>query len=134
MLGNACYVQRFVRLILTRCVYALLQVPGIGKVSEQTLNALGITSCGHLLQQRALISALFSSISSHFFLSAGLGLGATQHGSSRGDEGGAGAGGGVSRKGISCERTFANMSSPAEMEKMVRRVAFGQTWSVKSLC
>uniref|UniRef100_A0A383WPR7 DNA polymerase kappa n=1 Tax=Tetradesmus obliquus TaxID=3088 RepID=A0A383WPR7_TETOB len=94
------------------------KVPGIGKVSEQTLNALGITSCGHLLQQRALISALFSSISSHFFLSAGLGLGATQHGSSRGDEGGAGAGGGVSRKGISCERTFANMSSPAEMEKM----------------
>jgi DNA polymerase kappa len=106
------------------CAFALLQVPGIGKVSEQTLNALGITTCGHLLQQRALISALFSSISAHFFLSAGLGLGHTQHGSSRGDEGG--GGGGVGRKGISCERTFANMSSPADMEKMVSGSVYAQ--------
>jgi DNA polymerase kappa len=94
-------------------------VPGIGKVSEQTLNALGITTCGHLLQQRALISALFSNISAHFFLSAGLGLGHTQHGSSREDETGGGGGAAVSRKGISCERTFANMSSAAEMQQMV---------------
>jgi DNA polymerase kappa len=99
---------------------SLPQVPGIGKVSEQTLNALGITICGHLLQQRALIAALFSSISARFFLSAGLGLGQTQHGSDKGDEAGACGGGGVGRKGISCERTFQNMSSPAEMEKTVR--------------
>ncbi|KAF6260719.1 hypothetical protein COO60DRAFT_856036 [Scenedesmus sp. NREL 46B-D3] len=94
------------------------KVPGIGKVSEQTLNALGITTCGQLLQQRGLIAALFSSISARFFLGAGLGLGHTQHGGDRGDEGGAGGGSVVARKGISCERTFANMSSSADMEKM----------------
>lgn len=40
-----------------QCVRA--PIAGIGKVTEQTLNALGISTCGQMLQQRGLLSALF---------------------------------------------------------------------------
>ena len=46
---------------------------GIGKVSEQLLSALDIKMCGDLIEQRAIIVLLFSSVSSSFFLRAGLG-------------------------------------------------------------
>lgn len=57
-------------------VAAGLQVPGIGKVAEQTLSALGITTCSQLLQQRALLKALFKPTSSNFFLQVSGRLGA----------------------------------------------------------
>lgn len=90
----------------------LLQVPGIGKVTEQILAALGVTTCAHLLQQRAKLSALSSAISLDFYLRCGLGLGGVTHGA-HAPEGQPG------RKGISCERTFKSITHKAQLEEMV---------------
>lgn len=68
--------------------------------------------CGDLIANRGLIGALFSPVAVDSFLSAGLGLGRTVHGE-RPQEGE------VSRKGISCERTFAAISSTADLEAKV---------------
>ncbi|XP_014350449.1 DNA polymerase kappa isoform X4 [Latimeria chalumnae] len=78
------------------------KVPGIGKVTEKMLNALGITICTELYQQRALISLLFSEVSWHHFLQISLGLGSTCI--VRDGE----------RKSMSTERTFNEMSKPEE--------------------
>ncbi|XP_064497162.1 DNA polymerase kappa isoform X2 [Pseudopipra pipra] len=53
------------------------KVPGIGKVTEKMLKALGIVTCSELYQQRALLSLLFSEISWRNFLDISLGLGST---------------------------------------------------------
>lgn len=53
------------------------QVPGIGKVTEKMLKALGIVTCSELYQQRALLSLLFSEASWRNFLDISLGLGST---------------------------------------------------------
>lgn len=75
------------------------KVSGIGKVTEHLLKeVLGINICGDLINKRALITALFSPISSDFFLSVGLGIG----GSDTPQE--------EPRKSLSCERTFSTIS------------------------
>ncbi|NXF41627.1 POLK polymerase, partial [Nyctibius bracteatus] len=51
------------------------KVPGIGKVTEKMLKALGIVTCSELYQQRALLSLLFSEASWRNFLDISLGLG-----------------------------------------------------------
>ncbi|NWU86980.1 POLK polymerase, partial [Onychorhynchus coronatus] len=53
------------------------KVPGIGKVTEKMLKALGIVTCSELYQQRALLSLLFSEVSCRNFLEISLGLGST---------------------------------------------------------
>ncbi|NWX13925.1 POLK polymerase, partial [Aegotheles bennettii] len=53
------------------------KVPGIGKVTEKMLKALGIVTCSELYQQRALLSLLFSESSWRNFLDISLGLGST---------------------------------------------------------
>ncbi|NWQ76257.1 POLK polymerase, partial [Columbina picui] len=53
------------------------KVPGIGKVTEKMLRALGIVTCSELYQQRALLSLLFSEASWRNFLDISLGLGST---------------------------------------------------------
>ena len=45
----------------------LLQIPGIGKVTERMLNALGIMSCQDLFEQRGLVYLLFSPSSYQHF-------------------------------------------------------------------
>eukprot|EP00775_Hariotina_reticulata_P011310 gene11310-11460_t len=90
------------------------KVPGIGKVSEQVLHALGIHSCSELLEQRALLFALFKPASSNFFLQVGLGLGQTRH-QARHDGPDSIE---LHRKGISCERTFAALKDPAPLQAM----------------
>lgn len=82
------------------------------QVCEQTLKALGMEVCGDLIAHRGLIGALFSPVATDSFLSAGLGLGRTVHGEPPRE-------GEVSRKGISCERTFAAISSIADLEAKV---------------
>lgn len=47
-----------------------------------------------------------------YFMTVGLGLGATRHGERPAE-------GEVGRKGISCERTFAALSAPADLEEKV---------------
>ncbi|KAG0475524.1 hypothetical protein HPP92_015210 [Vanilla planifolia] len=71
------------------------KIGGIGKVTEHVLrDALGIKTCEDMLQECALLRALFSSCSSDFFLSVGLGLGSTTTPKQK------------MRKSISNERTF----------------------------
>ncbi|NXE39913.1 POLK polymerase, partial [Ptilorrhoa leucosticta] len=53
------------------------KVPGVGKVTEKMLKALGIVTCSELYQQRALLSLLFSEVSWRNFLDISLGLGST---------------------------------------------------------
>ncbi|NXC63604.1 POLK polymerase, partial [Aleadryas rufinucha] len=54
------------------------KVPGIGKVTEKMLKALGIVTCSELYQQRALLSLIFPEVSWRNFLDISLGLGSTQ--------------------------------------------------------
>lgn len=78
------------------------KVPGIGRVTERILQSFSISSCGEILSNAGTILALFSPVSSSFFIKSSLGLGSTSH--SDYDEGDSG------RKGISCERTFTATS------------------------
>lgn len=82
------------------------------QVGEQTLKALGMEVCADLITNRGLINLLFSPVATDGFLSAGLGLGRTVHGQPPNE-------GEVNRKGISCERTFAAISSAADLESKV---------------
>ncbi|XP_038661436.1 DNA polymerase kappa isoform X6 [Scyliorhinus canicula] len=84
------------------------EVPGIGKVTEKLLNALGITKCTELYQQGALLSLLFSESSSYHFLEISLGLSET-HLERDGD-----------RKSMSTERTFSEISKAAEQYSLCR--------------
>jgi DNA polymerase kappa len=53
------------------------QISGIGRVREHMLNALKVTTCGELYQQRGLLHLLFSHTSSTHFLRVSVGLGST---------------------------------------------------------
>ncbi|XP_007903546.1 DNA polymerase kappa isoform X2 [Callorhinchus milii] len=84
------------------------KVPGIGKVTEKLLNALGITKCTELYQQGALLSLLFSETSWHHFLEISLGLGGT-HLERDGE-----------RKSMSIERTFNEICKAEEQYSLCR--------------
>ncbi|KAM8962339.1 DNA polymerase kappa isoform 2-T2 [Pelodytes ibericus] len=86
------------------------KVPGIGKVTEKMLKALGITTCTDLYQQRALLSLMFSEISWHNFLNISMGLGST-HIERDGE-----------RKSMSTERTFSEMSATEEQFELCREL------------
>ena len=82
-------------------------------MQEQLLQALGIERCADLILHRGLLAALFSQLAIDFFLSSGLGLGATRHSAPTRE-------GEVSRKGISCERTFAAISAATDLHLKVQ--------------
>jgi hypothetical protein len=69
------------------------KIPGIGRVMEQQLAALGVHTCAELLACGPLLSALFSATAMDFFLPAALGLGATRHADRPGGWAGGRAGG-----------------------------------------
>lgn len=73
------------------------KISGIGKVTEQQLNALGVTTCGGLWEHRAILGLLFSEITFETFLKISLGLGRINL--SCDDP----------RKSMSTERTFKDM-------------------------
>ncbi|XP_051875203.1 DNA polymerase kappa isoform X2 [Pristis pectinata] len=86
------------------------KVPGIGKVTEKMLNALGITTCIELQQQGALLSLLFSESAWDHFLQISLGLSETRLGRD-GD-----------RKSMSTERTFSEISKASEQYSLCREL------------
>ncbi|XP_069793619.1 DNA polymerase kappa isoform X2 [Narcine bancroftii] len=86
------------------------KVPGIGKVTEKMLNALGITTCTELLQQGALLSILFSESAWYNFLRISLGLSETRV-ERDGD-----------RKSMSTERTFGEISKASEQYSLCREL------------
>ncbi|KAM8984865.1 DNA polymerase kappa isoform 3-T6 [Ara ararauna] len=88
----------------------LRKVPGIGKVTEKMLKALGIVTCSELYQQRALLSLLFSEASWRNFLDISLGLGST-HLEKDGE-----------RKSMSTERTFSEMNTAEDQYSLCREL------------
>ncbi|NXM72659.1 POLK polymerase, partial [Serilophus lunatus] len=86
------------------------KVPGIGKVTEKMLKALGIVTCSELYQQRALLSLLFSEISWRNFLDISLGLGST-HLEKDGE-----------RKSMSTERTFNEINTAEDQYSLCREL------------
>lgn len=104
LLPNRQTVMDFVQNLPVR------KVSGIGKVTEKMLGALGIISCGHLGQEMALVSLLFSETSWHHFLQISLGLGST-HIERDGE-----------RKSMSTERTFGEMSVAEEQLSLCREL------------
>lgn len=86
------------------------KVPGIGKVSEKMLKALGVCNCSDLGQQMALLSLLFSETAWHHFMELSLGLSSTyipKH---------------EERKSMSTERTFKELSRPEEQFSLCREL------------
>ena len=59
-------------------LYAILQISGIGKVSERMLNTLGIQTCEDIYDQRAILYLLFSKSMFQFLLQSCLGIGSTE--------------------------------------------------------
>ncbi|XP_057286934.1 DNA polymerase kappa isoform X2 [Pezoporus wallicus] len=86
------------------------KVPGIGKVTEKMLKALGIVTCSELYQQRALLSLLFSEASWRNFLDISLGLGSTYL-----EKDG-------ERKSMSTERTFSEMNTAEDQYSLCREL------------
>ncbi|XP_008933687.1 PREDICTED: DNA polymerase kappa [Merops nubicus] len=86
------------------------KVPGIGKVTEKMLKALGIVTCSELYQQRALLSLLFSEASWRNFLDISLGLGST-HLEKDGE-----------RKSMSTERTFSEINRAEDQYSLCREL------------
>ncbi|NXE13697.1 POLK polymerase, partial [Lophotis ruficrista] len=86
------------------------KVPGIGKVTEKMLKALGIVTCSELYQQRALLSVLFSEASWRNFLDISLGLGST-HLEKDGE-----------RKSMSTERTFSEINTAEDQYSLCREL------------
>lgn len=86
------------------------KVPGVGKVSEKLLKALGICNCSDLGQQMALLSLLFSETAWHHFLEVSLGLSSTYI--PRHEE----------RKSMSIERTFKELSRPEEQFSLCKEL------------
>src|SRR5438045_3358998 len=74
------------------------KIGGIGNVTFQQLNCLGVSMCSDLWTHRGRLRLLFSELSSTFFLNISLGLGSTTLESWTERD----------RKSISCERTFAD--------------------------
>ncbi|NWT55452.1 POLK polymerase, partial [Erythrocercus mccallii] len=86
------------------------KVPGVGKVTEKMLKALGIVTCSELYQQRALLSLLFSEVSWRNFLDISLGLGST-HLEKDGE-----------RKSMSTERTFSEINTAEDQYSLCREL------------
>ena len=56
---------------------SIRKVGGVGNVSEQLLNAIGVYTCKDIYEKRAEIKLLFSEISYEFYMEVSQGLGAT---------------------------------------------------------
>ncbi|XP_028767725.1 DNA polymerase kappa-like isoform X2 [Neltuma alba] len=88
------------------------KIGGIGKVTENILRGvLGISTCEQLLQKGGYICALFSQSTSDFFLSVGLGIGATSTPQAR------------LRKSISNERTFSATEDEAQLFRKLEELS-----------
>ena len=79
---------------------SIRKVGGIGSVSEQLLNSIGVKTCGDIYRKRAEIKLLFSELSFEFYMSVSQGLGATALEAPEERE----------RKSMSCETTFRDTS------------------------
>ncbi|RKP27758.1 hypothetical protein SYNPS1DRAFT_6699, partial [Syncephalis pseudoplumigaleata] len=84
---------------------------GIGRVTEQLLNALGVHTGNDMHEQRVILKLLLSPKSFEFISRAALGLGRTDLSIQ------------YDRKSISVERTFRNMSDVQQQMDMLDKIA-----------
>ncbi|KAI9259622.1 hypothetical protein BDA99DRAFT_538582 [Phascolomyces articulosus] len=87
------------------------KIPGIGRVTERVLAALGVETCGDVYQQRAILYRLLSPISFKSILQSYLGMGSTTVKASD------------SQKSMSVERTFPAISTREELFNKVDELA-----------
>lgn len=92
------------------------KVPGIGRVMQHVLAALGVATGADVLARRGLLAALFSPAALDFFLRSALGLGPTEHAP-------APAPGEVGRSSVSRETPFPAVSAAGELESLARQLA-----------
>ena len=95
------------------------KVPGIGKVQEMMLGALGITTCGKLYEERVRLCYVFTEKTYCALLAAGLGVmtafgGFGESGASTEEDSSAG------RKSVGSERTFPAQPSPDALVTVAR--------------
>ncbi|KAL8616660.1 hypothetical protein ACOMHN_031642 [Nucella lapillus] len=81
------------------------KVSGIGRVTEQLLGALGISTCSDLFEKRSLLYHLHSPVSFSYFMRVTCGISSTQVARASEEE----------RKSMSTEQTFAELSHPEEL-------------------
>ncbi|KAI8379039.1 hypothetical protein BD560DRAFT_389366 [Blakeslea trispora] len=79
------------------------QIPGVGRVTERVLEALGVVTCGDVYHHRAILYKLLSPVSFQFMLKSYLGISSTTLLSDS------------ERKSISVERTFSSISDPDQL-------------------
>ncbi|CAG5120115.1 unnamed protein product [Candidula unifasciata] len=91
------HVQQFISALPVR------KIPGIGKVTEKLLEALGVITCQDLHTQRAVLYRVFSPTSFHHFMNIALGIGSSVI--ERDAE----------RKSISTEHTFGELAQPKDL-------------------
>ncbi|NXY74924.1 POLK polymerase, partial [Glareola pratincola] len=87
------------------------KVPGIGKVTEKMLKALGIVTCSELYRQRALLSLLFSEASWRNFLDISLGLGSTHLEKIH-----------TKKKSCLCRRTFSEINTAKDQYSLCQEL------------
>jgi DNA polymerase kappa len=92
----------------------LRKLPGVGKVTEKILKELlGVSTCGALMVHRGAVWALFSEKSRKSLLMKCLGIGRSEHDPPAPD-------GVVTRKVISCERSFAAVGASGLEDVLIK--------------
>jgi len=91
------------------------KVPGVGRVTEATLAALGVGTCGQLYAARGLVFCLFGPATADFLLAASLGCGGAAAVDPDADARG--------RRGLSAERTFGATADAGVLEARVKDLA-----------
>ena len=92
---------------------AVRKVGGIGNVTEQLLEVLGITTCQDILDQRGRVHLLFSELSSVGFFRVALGIGCTDVAAMANSE----------RKSMSTETTFKDTSDPEKLREICKELS-----------
>ncbi|PHZ10274.1 IMS-domain-containing protein [Rhizopus microsporus ATCC 52813] len=90
-------VMEFVKKLKVR------QIPGVGRVTERVLEALGVHTCNDIYAKRAILYKLLSPAHFQFLLKSCLGLGTTIFDTES------------ERKSVGVERTFSPISDPNQL-------------------
>lgn len=89
------------------------KVNGVGRVLERELSAIGIKTCGDIYEHRQFLRELVGEKAYEFLLRVHLGLGRTSVQPAEEHE----------RKSVSSERTFRDLSDPAQLRAKLRESA-----------
>ncbi|CAM9252913.1 unnamed protein product [Ectocarpus fasciculatus] len=112
--GDRAEVLRFLHDLPVR------KIGGVGKVQEKCLReALGVVTCGDLFRERASVIHVMTSHTSRWLIKASLGIASADHDVATEQAQAVGA---VTRKQISKERTFGELSAPRDLLNKCREI------------